>query len=335
MPSPIYFDHRWNGSHGIGRFSLELQQRLPNVVPLQIIGPKLSPIDPLAITWALTGKRKGCFFSPGFNAPLHSPLPMVFTIHDLVHLHVPQESTALRRLYYSTVVRPATHRARRIFTVSEHSRTEIVEWSGIDSSKVLVVGNGVSPVFTSVEGGGRERRRPFFLHVGRRAGHKNVANLLRGFAASRARRSFTVVFTGDPDDATMTVAAAYGLSDRVRFAGPVDDLALRDLYREAYALVFPSVHEGFGLPIVEAMGTGTPVITSNTTSMPEVAGEGNALFIDPLDCESIAAAIDRLVDDGLLWDALASRGPLRASTFTWGNVAARVTAALAPFTEAA
>src|SRR5205085_8921377 len=119
---PIYFDPRWSGSHGIGRFSAELQQGLPGVVPLRIAGPKLSLYDPLASSLALAGLREGCFLSPGFNPPLRSPIPFAFTIHDLVHLRVPAESSPMRRLYYASVVRPAARRAWRILTVSECSR---------------------------------------------------------------------------------------------------------------------------------------------------------------------------------------------------------------------
>lgn len=328
MQGPIYFDTRWNGNHGIGRFSTELQQRLPGVVPLRILGPKLSPIDPLASALALAGRRDGCFLSPGFNPPLTSPIPFVFTIHDLVHLHVPGESSVLRRLYYAAVVRPATRKAWRILTVSEYSRRDILEWTGLPPDAVRVVGNGVSPVFVPAAGGAP--REPYLLHVGRRGGHKNIRNLLRGFALSRAAQRMHVVFTGEPDAETQAHAAAAGVAQRVRFAGPVDDAALVLLYQRCTALVFPSMHEGFGIPIVEAMATGTPVVTSTATSMPEVAGEGNALLVDPNEPAAIAQAIDRLAEDAALWQELAARGPRRAAEFTWEQVSARVLAALAP-----
>lgn len=327
MQPPIYFDTRWNGQHGIGRFASELQSRLPGVVPLRIIGPKLSAIDPLAITLALAGRKDGCFLSPGFNPPLASPIPFAFTIHDLVHLRVPQESSALRRLYYASVVRPAARRAWRVLTVSEYSRDDIVAWSGLPAEAVRVVGNGVSPVFVP-GAGGREAREPYFLHVGRRAGHKNVVGLLRAFAISKSGRRLRLVFTGTPDAQTQAVAAQFGVLERVRFAGPVDDAALLRLYQRSTGLVFPSLYEGFGLPIVEAMATGTPVITSSVTSMPEVAGAGNALLVDPRDPEALAAAMDRVAFDAQLWEELANRGKARAAAFSWPAVAQRVAQAL-------
>jgi glycosyltransferase involved in cell wall biosynthesis len=324
---PIYFDNRWNGNHGIGRFSSELEQRLPGLVPLRIIGPKLSPFDPLAGALALAGRSRGCFLSPGFNPPLRSPIPFAFTIHDLVHLKVPGESTAMRRLYYTSVVRPGARKAWRILTVSEYSRQDILDWTGLKPEAVEVVGNGVSPAFTP-SGAGRRERKPYLLHVGRRAAHKNIATLLRAYAASHAASELELWFTGEPDAQTEAQASEAGVRERVRFAGPIDDARLAQLYREAVALVFPSLHEGFGLPIVEAMASGTPVVTSNTTSMPEIAGEDNALLVDPADAEALAAAIDRVAGDEALWRQLAERGLQRARDFSWEQVCARVARAL-------
>nr|WP_255428138.1 glycosyltransferase family 1 protein [Ramlibacter cellulosilyticus] len=299
---------------------------MPGVVPLRIAGPKLSLVDPLASSLALAGLREGCFLSPGFNPPLRSPIPFAFTIHDLVHLRVPAESSAVRRLYYASVVRPATRRAWRILTVSEYSKQDIVEWSGVDAARVHVVGNGVSPVF--VPGPGRAQRERFFLHVGRRAGHKNIEGLLRAFAQSGLAGEFRLVFTGEPDAFTMDHVRALSLGEWVRFSGPVDDEALLGLYHRCTALVFPSLHEGFGLPVVEAMATGTPVVTSTTTSMPEIAGEGNALLADPRAPEEIAQALRRIAGDALLWDQLAARGRERARAFTWEQVSERTQRAL-------
>ena len=329
---PIYFDPRWNGNHGIGRFSRELQQRLPGVVPLSIAGPKLSLFDPLASSLALARCRDGCFLSPGFNPPLRSPIPFAFTIHDLIHLHVPGESTRVRRLYYATVVRPATRTARCILTVSRHSQQAIVEWAGVPESKVVVVGNGVSAEFTPGEAPASEP--PYLLQVGRSASHKNIPRLLQAYAASRCREEVGLVFAGDPSPDVQRAVEALRLGTRVRFTGPVDDAALAGLYRGARALVFPSLYEGFGLPIVEAMACGTPVITSRATSMSEVAGEGNALFVNPLDVAELSAAMDRVCEDATLRQQLSARGLQRAAEFSWDAVVQRVREALAPLLAA-
>jgi glycosyltransferase involved in cell wall biosynthesis len=328
---PIYFDSRWNGNHGIGRFSVELQNRLAGLVPLKIMGAKLSPLDPFASALALARCRQGCFLTPGFNAPIRSPIPFAFTLHDLIHLQVPSESSALRRLYYATVVKPATRNAQRIFTVSEYSRQQIVEWSGVPQERVVVVGNGVSEIFCAGTNP-MPAASPYLLHVGRRSSHKNIPRLLQAFAASRSTRSTRLVFTGAADSETMRQVDALGLQARVSFSGSVGDGELAALYRGARALVFPSLLEGFGLPVVEAMACGTPVVTSNVASMAEVAGGGNALLVDPTDVDAIAAAIDLVVEDTQLRDRLAAHGLSRARAFTWTAVAARVQQELASMT---
>lgn len=331
MHAPIYFDARWTGNHGIGRFSQELQKRLPGVEPLPILGPKLSPIDPIASTIALAGCRRGCFLSPGFNAPLRSPIPLYFTIHDLIHLRMPQESSPVRRLYYATVVRPAARRAARIFTVSEYSRREIVEWAGVDEGRVVVVGNGVAEAFTPAPAGRASgAERPYFLHVGRRASNKNIGRLLAAYASLGPGVAADLVFTGAPDAPTLALADRLGIARAaLRFSGDVDDAQLADLYRGAVALVFPSTYEGFGIPVVEAMACGTPVVTAAATATREVAGEGNALLVDPLREDELAAAMLRLLDDQSLRAQLAARGLARAREFTWTVVARRVQEALA------
>jgi glycosyltransferase involved in cell wall biosynthesis len=328
--SPIYYDARWTGNHGIGRFARELQNRLHGIEPLRIFGAKLSPIDPLASTLALARCRHGSFLSPGFNAPLRSPIPFSFTIHDLIHLRMPEESSPLRRLYYASVVRPAARRAARIFTVSEYSRQEIIEWAKVGEERVVVVGNGVAQAFTpGAADAGSLPQRPYFLHVGRRASNKNIGGLLAAYASVRARVPVDLVFTGTADEATLALARRLGIaSSALRFSGEVDDAGLANLYRGAVALVFPSLYEGFGIPIVEAMACGTPVITAAATATREVAGEGNAILVDPARDDELAAAMKQVVEDQELRASLIARGLARAGAFTWSAVAQRVQAAL-------
>ncbi|MEI8301652.1 MAG: glycosyltransferase family 1 protein [Burkholderiales bacterium] len=326
--APVHVDMRWAGLHGIGRFTTEVFRRIPGARALPIAGPKLSPIDPLAGSWALAQQREGCFFSPGFNAPLWSRLPFVFCVHDLTHLRVASESSAVRRAYYASVVRPGIARAWRVLTGSEHARADILDWSGAPPEKVVVVGHGVSDVFNpsgaaaSVDGAG------YFLHVGSRASHKNVDGLLRAFARSGLHRDFLLVMTGTPDAPTLAVAESLGLAARLRFIGPVDDAALAAWYRGCTALVFPSWREGFGLPVLEAMACGAAVITANTSSLPEVVGQGNGLLIDPADTDALAAAMQQVAEDAALRDRLRRAGPPRAEGFRWDSVALRVRASL-------
>ena len=326
-PITIYFDTRWQGHHGIGRFASELQKRLPSIVPIDIKGPKLSPFDPIASSMALAKKKDGCYFSPGFNPPLRSPIPVAFTIHDLIPLKIQAESTPLRQLYYATIVRPAARRAWKVLTVSEHSRQDIMEWTGLSENAIHVVGNGVSSEF-SPSGGRYTSIGPYFLHVGRRVGHKNIDGLLTAFARSRSRTQMRLMFTGVPDHQTVMHAKTIGLENNIYFSGDVTDEELAKLYRGATALIFPSFYEGFGLPIIEAMACGTPVITSNATSTAEVSGLGNSLLVDPLRIDALTEAIDRLAENCALRQILAARGIERSKDFTWERVATRVSAAL-------
>jgi glycosyltransferase involved in cell wall biosynthesis len=296
----IHYDPRWSGPHGIGRFSDEVVSRLEDARPLRTGVARLSPLDPLATTLAVARLRSGVYFTPGFNPPLRAPLPFVFCIHDLIHLRFAAESTSVRRLYYRLVVRPAAQRATRILTVSAHARGEILEWTGLPEERVAVAGNGVAGAFVA-EGPRHDPGYPYFLFVGRRVAHKNVERLLAAHAAARCGREI-----------------------RLLFAEGLGDAELAAHYRGAVALAFPSLYEGFGLPIVEAMACGTPVLTSAATAMPETAGEGNALLVDPGSVEAIAGGLDRLAEDTALRARLRERGLERAKAFSWTEVAAKV-----------
>lgn len=319
----IHYDPRWSGPHGIGRFSDEVISRLENAHPVAIGVPKLSLLDPFATTLAAARLRDGIYFTPGFNAPLRSPVPLVFCIYDLIHLHVREQSTPLRRAYYRFVVRPASRRARCVLTISAHSRNAILEWSGLPPERVVTVGCGVAGAFTP-DGPRHEPGYPYFLFVGRREPHKNLARLLAGFAASRCSKDTRLLLAGPPDRTTSALVRAHGLDARVVFSPLLPDADLATYYRGAVALAFPSLYEGFGLPIVEAMACGAPVLTSGVTAIPETTGEGNALIVDPMRSESIADGLDRIAGDPALRASLRERGLARARGFSWEQVARKV-----------
>jgi glycosyltransferase involved in cell wall biosynthesis len=322
----IHYDPRWSGPHGIGRFADEIIARLPDAHPLALPVRKLSPLDPVATALAALRLRDGVYFTPGFNPPPRSHVPVVFCIHDLIHLRFPAESTPVRRAYYRLVVAPAAQRAARILTVSEFSKREILEWTGLPPERVTVVGNGISAAFTP-EGPRHEPGYPYFLFVGRREPHKNVPGLLAAFAA--ARTDARLVFTGLPEASTTEIARKHGIAEHVVFAGELNDAQLAAHYRGAIALAMPSFYEGFGLPIVEAMACGTPVLASNVTAMPETTGEGNALLVDPSRVERIAEGLKRLFGDFEERSRMRRRGLARAAQFSWDCVGAAVAKALA------
>lgn len=300
--------------------------RLPNVVPLQVPVAKLSVLDPLALSWYLRNKHDGIFLSPGFNAPLCSPIPQVLTLHDLIHLEAPEKSGPLIQVYYKTIVKPAVRRAWRVLTVSDISRRKIADWSGIDLERIHVVGNGISAAFQPI--GPRLLNTPpaYFLHVGRRASHKNIERLIQAFSFFRKRNDTDVrlLFTLEPDKLTLEAAAKHSVVNEIDFLGNLSDEALAACYRGAIALVYPSLAEGFGLPIVEAMACGTPVLTSNLPFARDIVGENGALLIQPDDEAAIANGMLRLSSEPDLRNAFSNRGLLKASEYNWDTVAERI-----------
>ena len=315
-------DYRWIGPHGIGRFARELRDRLPALHPLPRCWPLLHPLDPLILSGMLCWLRPQVYFSPGFNPPVHSPVPYVFTIHDLIHLRVPAEAGLAKQLYYRLVVCPAAQRAARVLTVSTYVQQEIVEWAGLPIERVVVVGNGVGPVFGPV-GPQHTPGYPYIFYAGNHKPHKNLERLLQGFARSGLGHDVRLILTGAPAAALSQQLTALKLQERVVYAGPLTDTALAAYYRGALALVCPSLYEGFGLPPLEAMACGTPVVTSNLTALPEVVGDA-AVLVDPYDVEAIAWGLQRVVEDSALRQALSHQGLARAQRFTWEQTAARV-----------
>jgi glycosyltransferase involved in cell wall biosynthesis len=319
------FDTRWIGIHGIGRFASELRSRLEGFSGITISGRPSDPFDPFILRRYLRKMRPRLYFSPGYNVPLGNPCPIAFCIHDLNHLHPEGNSSALKRSYYRLLVRPAIRRAGAVFTVSEFSRQSICEWAGVSSS-VINVGAGVSEVFRP-DGDRFQKVEPYLLHVGNYRPHKNFGRMLAAFANSGLARDVTLVGTGVPSAHVREQIAQLGLSERVSFTGDVSDKELAALYRGALGLLFASSYEGFGLPIVEAMACGTPVLTSSIGVMPEVAGE-SAILVDPLDVEAIRDGIRRLVADSALRERLRVTGLLRAKEFSWDSTGTRVSDAL-------
>jgi len=323
----LRFDTRWFGDHGIGRFAREVYNRSSGFVAAPLPGLPWRPIDVLTTTRYLRRERPDLFFTPGYNAPLGCPCPFALTVHDLNHIATPGQSTSLKRLYYNAILKPAVHRAAVVLTVSEYSRRAIVSWSGVDERKVVNVSNGVSPAFCR-EGPAHDKGgKSYLLGVASPKQHKNQDGLLRGYAASKSRKSVDLLLLGAPNEAAARTVSELSISESVKFLGHLSDDDFAAVYRGATAFLLVSHYEGFGLPIVEAMACGAPVITSSVASMPEVAG-GAALLVDPGSVEEISAAIDRLCDSAQLRNHLRERGWARASQFSWDETGRRVTAAL-------
>lgn len=322
MTNKKYFDERWIGSHGIGRFAKEVAQRLP-LKELKIPGAPTSSLDPFRFSLALNSlPKESVAFSPGFNVPAIVPRNFVFTIHDLNHLDRQDNTSFLKKLYYRIFVLNACNQAFKVLTVSNFSKQRICSWSGINSDKVEIVGNGVGQEFKT-EGIKFDFGCPYVLFVGNRKGHKNEKRLLEAYAKSHISSTIRLVLTGESTPDLIQIARDLNIGDKIHFLGKVPDNIMPDLYRGATAFIFPSLYEGFGLPVIEAMACGTPVLTSNVTALPEVAGDA-ALLVDPTDTENLASAIRLIVNDQPLRSTLIERGLQRSKLYNWDNVATKV-----------
>jgi glycosyltransferase involved in cell wall biosynthesis len=257
---------------------------------------------------------------------MRSPVPFVFTLHDLIHLDARPGFLPAKRLYFETVVRSGIRRAGAVLTVSEFSRGRIVEWSGCSPEMIVNVGNGVSPCFhPNVSPAAVDR--PYFLHVGSHAPHKNIGRLFRAMAISGLAGDCRLLLTGASTAALRRQAAAAGVADVVSYLGLVPDDVLARYYRGALALILPSLSEGFGLPVIEAMACATPVVASLAGALPETAG-GAALLVDPLDVESLADSMKLLAGDAQLRREVGERGVSKAARFSWDETARRVSGVL-------
>jgi glycosyltransferase involved in cell wall biosynthesis len=255
------------------------------------------------------------FFSPGYNSPLVCIAPFIFTIHDLNHIDCPENSSPIKRLYYASILKRACRRAARILTVSEFSRERILAWSGVSPEKVVNVRCGVDPEYNP-HAAPYELPFPYLLCVSNRRRHKNEFRQIEAFAKSGLSKQIKLVFTGNPTTEIVDCIERNHVTQSIHFVGHVLDAQLPSLYGSAMALMFVSLYEGFGLPVLEAMACGTPVVTANTSSLPEIAGDA-ALLVDPTSVEQIAAAIYRITSDDSLRERLKTRGLERAAGFPW------------------
>jgi glycosyltransferase involved in cell wall biosynthesis len=312
----LLFDARWIGDHGIGRFAREVRSRIPGARDFVSRIKPWSAFDAAHLSLRLSSMRKpALFYSPGYSAPLTSRVPFIFTIHDLNHIDCAESRTYAKELYYERVMKPACRLARAVLTVSQYSRDRICAWSGIEPGRVVNVSNGVDPVFTAV-GEKYAHPRPYVLCMGNRKPHKNEARTLLAFARVAPRIPHDLIFSGVPSGGLSKLIQEAGMSGRVHFLGPRTDAQLASVYRGAATMLFVSLHEGFGLPVVEAMACGVPVVTSNVCALPEVAGN-SARTVDPLSVDAIAAALWASLADNTASTTRVREGLSAVAKYSW------------------
>jgi glycosyltransferase involved in cell wall biosynthesis len=271
--------------------------------------------------------------SPAFFAPLRSPVPLIITIHDLSLGRMPSGHGLEWRLFYHLLLPPVARRAAALLTPTEATRRDVIETFGVSPERVFTTPYGVEERF--FEASRRDRREspavPRIVFSGPPIGRKNLDLVLRAMAAasrgsalSRAQLEITGA-TSDEYPAYKTQIVQGGLTDRIRWLGRLADEDLPALYAGADLLVYPSFLEGFGFPPLEAMATGTPVVASNASCLPEVLG-GAARLVDPGDDSGFAAAIESVLDEPAVRLRLVSAGLAKARTYTWKRCAVMVVA---------
>jgi len=336
-------DARMLGPSGIGRYLGALLPRvLPALAPrpVTVVGhletlraapwsslehvalrrceaPVYGPTEQAALARAAMGLES--FWSPHVNVPAFFRGRLVVTVHDTYHL-LPEARRAVRldkRLYLQQMYRAVARKADRILCVSDFGAKEVQRRLGVPKARITVVPNGVDAETFGAAAAPPVHERPFVLFVGNDKPHKNLRRLVTAFDR----------VADDLDHDLLLVGRCAGVDaynprpERIRRQGAVDDDTLKRLYAQATALVMPSLYEGFGLPPLEAMASGTSVVAARAASLPEVCGEA-ALYIDPYRVDDMAAAITTICGDVELRESLVAAGRERVKGFSWERAAA-------------
>ncbi|PZX59765.1 glycosyltransferase involved in cell wall biosynthesis [Algoriphagus ratkowskyi] len=315
----ILIDSRWEGNTGIGRLYQEVMKYAPSEVSCTYVESKMglgNLLSPLMLGEEIKKSNADVFYSPSFMPPAFSKVPFIFTVHDLMHLFY---YSKLHKIYYEQVIARLALKAKKIITVSHFSKSQLVDILGLPKELIKVIYNGVDSHFLENE----EEYvsvRPYFLYVGNRRKNKNLPAMLTAFAQARIPHDFMFYLSGDADAELEALIDSLGIQKRVRYLGFIEEDDLPKLYKGAHATLFASLMEGFGLPIIESMASGTPVLTSNTTSLPEIAG-GAALCVDPTNISAIQSGIEKLVSDENFYVECIVKGLDRAQEFSWKKTA--------------
>jgi glycosyltransferase involved in cell wall biosynthesis len=303
----------------------------PNFRTVLESSPNYSLREQIHVPWVLRQQRPDLFHAPHYILPAAIRCRSVVTIHDCIHLMFPQYlRNRAAHAYAHASMWSAARRSDRILTVSEASKRDILHFFRVPPEKVVVVYNAIDEQFWVAppeERVARVRERyqldhPFVLYVGNIKPHKNLVRLIEAFDELRRDRQdedLKLLIIGDEISKLPALRRAvhkHKLHKQVRFLGYLPDDTLAILYRLASVFAFPSLYEGFGLPPLEAMASGTPVVTSNVSSLPEVTG-GAAVLVDPYDVDSIADGLRRVLTDPHLAAEMRRKGLERAREFSW------------------
>ncbi len=277
------------------------------------------------------------FYSPDFVLPPTRARKKILTVHDLSFKRVPETALPNLKWYLEGAVPRAVKRADLILADSDATREDLIQLFGAAPDRVETLYSGYDSMFAPVKDAAEFKRvrdtyslpKPFILHVGTIEPRKNLSRLIQAFSQLPQRRDLELVIAGGRGwmyDEIYAAPEKFGVSASVRFIGFVPDSDLPALYSVAEMVAYPSLYEGFGLPVLEAMACGAAVVTSNNSSIPEVAGDV-ALMVDARDVEAIAWAMSRFLDDHQWRDAMRQKGLAQAKKFSWDKSAQQLRAA--------
>ncbi|WP_373479590.1 glycosyltransferase family 4 protein [Geminocystis sp.] len=266
--------------------------------------------------------KVGLLFSPVPEMPLFTETKAVIMVHDLIPIRYPKKKSPLNpyfRYYIPQVCRQAQH----IICNSQATADDIINYFGISASKITPIYLGYNREnFRVIDGLNNQTKNPYFLYIGRHDPHKNVTRIISAFANFKEFKNYELWLAG-PSDIRYTplltqIAEELGITSQVKFLDYVSRDDLPVIINQAQALIFPTLWEGFGFPVLEAMACGTPVITSNISSLPEVAGEA-ALLVNPEDINSITEGMNLMAKDEKMREELRELGLKRAMNFSWAK----------------
>lgn len=328
---PIAVDVRMRQHPGIGRYIRELTHAMVEIQGADSFHfldyPKLkSKIYSLAEQWELSFSVGPCqlLHTPHFNIPLFFTGKQVATVHDLTYLHDKKASKSrLGPAYAEFLIRNITQKAVAVLTVSEYTKNDLLtRFPKLRPEKVFVTYEAASGIFYS-EAPASPSKKPYILFVGSLKEHKNIPTLIAAVESLRHQQKLEIdlVLVGKRDPKNEALwQQIHSQGEWVRYVGEVTDEELANLYRGAEVFVLPSFREGFGLPVVEAMACGTPVIVSDRTSLPEIAGDA-ALIFNANHVDELSSLLYNVLSDSQLRKKLSQKGLERATHFSWKKTA--------------
>jgi glycosyltransferase involved in cell wall biosynthesis len=287
----------------------------------------------LRLSWEMARRPPDVLFVPAHVLPPIRPRISLVTIHDLGYLHFPKAHPRLQRLYLDLSTRWNAHAATHILAISEATKADLVSHYRVPPDKITVAYHGCDETLAPIRDPTRIKAAKtryaidgdYFLYLGTLQPRKNLARIIDAFASLESKAALVLAGKrGWLYDNLFDQVRRLGLENHILFPGYVREEDKAALLSGALAFVFPSLYEGFGLPVLEAQACGCPVITSTTSSLPEVTTKDAALLVDPQDTTAIAAAMQRIANDPPLRKSLIERGFANVPRFSWATCAQTV-----------